>query len=388
MEPACAVASRLDAHQDRLRPAGRDAAHGIGPVEQPGRVVDDLALEAGKAGKDVGQETVGREEPDVRLLGHLEDVVAGRVVGADRHPTKPVGVAGCGLVHPPAKRLAVGALVGQHHAGSRRRGGERTHRHPPSRAVRAGPVDVAQIVDNLRHGGIHGPVRDARDRWPAPGAAGRRAGADRAGRRRDAGRDRPDDADRLPARLRRRQPSQRPRPAGRRGARLGRPGAAARGGPRWPPHPGRDHLADRDRAGPPPPWLWLAVPGQRDRGDGRCGLRDVGALDAGGDVPVLRARGLSPGRERRPGVSAAIRGHAVLSRRADDRRGRARSGRRRQPGRDPGWHDRDGDGEGSVAVHTRRGPCSPCRRSGRWSRAAATASSDISSSARRSTSRA
>src|SRR5215831_3264441 len=80
-----AVARRLHRHQDALGAAGGHIADGALAVEEVGRHRDHLGLEPLEAGECDAAEAVLGEERGVRLLGHLEDVLA-RVVHEAPHP--------------------------------------------------------------------------------------------------------------------------------------------------------------------------------------------------------------------------------------------------------------------------------------------------------------
>ena len=115
------ITCTLDAHEDALGAARRDAPDGPIAVQDPCGHRDDVVLEPGQAGEDRREKPVGRKEGEIGVGGHLEHVVAGRILDSRGHCRHRLEVASGGAPQLLADRLARQPLLRK--ADVLRRGG-------------------------------------------------------------------------------------------------------------------------------------------------------------------------------------------------------------------------------------------------------------------------
>ena len=165
VDDARPVPRRLHPHEDALRPARGDAADGLRAVEESRGVVDHVAFEAGQTRECRGQQGIRGEEPEICLLGDLDDVRTGHIVGPGSKSLEPGGVVAGRFIHPAADILPRGPPSA----------GAGLAAQPTSPCAWAPPARVgSRVRRDRRQSTVRGGLRATRSRIPGPRRGGSR----------------------------------------------------------------------------------------------------------------------------------------------------------------------------------------------------------------------
>ncbi len=107
-----AISGGFHTHENAFRAARRDAAHGLLSMQQMSGHADDIAFEGRQARKERWEKRVGREELDERVLGDIQDIVSGGVLGAGHHALHGSDVVGLCQTQPPSHFVSGTAVFG------------------------------------------------------------------------------------------------------------------------------------------------------------------------------------------------------------------------------------------------------------------------------------